>query len=85
MFMADWRPLGETSFRAMILATSVAGLLKVPFGGKVDSVATRCDHFLLLFRWLLLWVFFVVRITGEIATAVPESAAKIRCENLHAS
>lgn len=85
MFMADWSPLGETSFRAMILATSLAGLLKVPFGGNVDSVATVWDHFLLLFRRLLLGFFFVVRITGESAIAVPELAARIRCENLHAS
>ena len=43
--MAEPIPPGETSFRAMVRATSSAGLVKVPGSGKVDSVFTLADHF----------------------------------------
>jgi len=43
--IAEPRPPGETLFRAIIFATWLAGFVKVPFGGKVDSVLTFLDHF----------------------------------------
>jgi len=39
-------PRGDTLLRAMIRATSSAGLVNVPWGGNVDSVLTFFDHFL---------------------------------------
>jgi hypothetical protein len=45
MRMAEPIPPGETSLRAMVRATSSAGLVNVPGGGKVDTVFTLADHF----------------------------------------
>lgn len=42
--IAEPIPPGETSLRAMMRATSSAGLVKVPGGGKVDSLLILADH-----------------------------------------
>jgi len=45
ILIADPIPPGETSLRAIVFATTSAGLVNVPFGGNVDSVLTFADHF----------------------------------------
>src|SRR5437899_2614967 len=48
MRMPEPMPLGLIFLLAMILATVGASLVKVPAGGKVETVFTLCDHFFLL-------------------------------------
>ncbi len=45
ILMAEPIPPGDTSLRAMVRATSSGDLVKVPGGGKVDTVFTLADHF----------------------------------------
>jgi hypothetical protein len=40
MRMADPRPFGETSSRAIVRAISAADLVKIPDGGNVETVLT---------------------------------------------
>src|SRR5687767_872178 len=58
--MPDPIPFGLTFLLAMILATDLASFLKVPSGGKVDTVFTPLTQRLLApFLWLFLAAFFL--------------------------
>ena len=43
--MPDAGPFGETFFDAKDLAIAAGLLVKRPFGGSVETVFTRADHF----------------------------------------
>jgi hypothetical protein len=44
ILIADPSPNGDTFLVAIIRATSSPGLVKVPAGGKVESVLMSADH-----------------------------------------